>query len=290
MSGDKARAGLIGWPVDHSISPAMQNAAFRALGLDWHYDLLPTPPGEVGSLLAGLAARGYRGANVTVPHKGAVLPFLARVEGEARAIGAANTLVLQDEGPASGWAGHNTDAAGFIGALREGGFEPEGAAALVLGAGGAARAVVHALLSAGCRVAIYNRTAETARRLAAELRPAGGLRACVIPSPDALEPDAVDLLVNATPLGMGAAAGASPWPEPLPLPAHWTVYDLVYSPAETRLLARARAAGAAAVGGLGMLVYQGALAFELWTGQPAPLAAMWQAARQALGAATSGVM
>ncbi len=286
MSGEETRAGLIGWPVEHSISPAMQNAAFQALGLDWHYDLLPAPPGEVGSLLAGLAARGYRGANVTVPHKQAVLPFLGRVAGEARAIGAANTLVLQDEG----WAGHNTDAAGFIGALREGGFEPEGAAALVLGAGGAARAVVHALLSAGCRVAIHNRTAETARRLVAELGPAGGPRARVIPSPDALEPDAVDLLVNATPLGMGAAAGASPWPEPLPLPAHWTVYDLVYSPAETRLLARARAAGAAAVGGLGMLVHQGALSFELWTGQPAPLEVMWQAARQALGAAPSTVM
>jgi len=281
MSGDRALAGLIGWPVEHSISPAMQNAAFRALGLDWHYDLLPVPPGEVGDLLAGLAARGYRGANVTVPHKQAVLPFLDRVEGEARAIGAANTLVLRDEG----WAGHNTDAAGFVAALREAGFEPGGAAALVLGAGGAARAVVHALLAAGCRVAIYNRTAEAARRLAAELGPAGGPRAWAIPSPGAIEPDAVDLLVNATPLGMEAAAGASPWPEPLPLPAHWTVYDLVYRPAETRLLARARAAGAAAVGGLGMLVHQGALAFQLWTGQPAPLDVMWQAARQALGAA-----
>lgn len=282
MTSEKTRAGLIGWPVAHSISPAMHNAAFRALGLDWQYDLLPAPPGRVGDLLAGLAARGYRGANVTVPHKQAVLPLLGRVEGAARAIGAVNTLVLHGDGAAGSWAGHNTDAAGFLAALREAGFEPAGAAALVLGAGGAARAVVHALLAAGCGVAIYNRTAGRAASLAAELAPAGGPAARAIPSPDVLRPDAIDLLVNATSLGMGAQSSVCPWPEPLPLPAHWTVYDLVYNPAETRLLARARAAGAAALGGLGMLIHQGALAFELWTGRPAPVEIMRRAARQAL--------
>jgi shikimate dehydrogenase len=274
-----ARAGLIGWPVEHSISPAMQNAAFRALGLDWHYDLLPVPPGRVGDVLAGLAARGYRGANVTVPHKQAVLPFLAAVEDETRAIGAANTLVRRAEG---GWAGHNTDAAGFLAALREAGFRPAGASALVLGAGGAARAVVHALSSAGCRVAIHNRTPERAARLAGEFG-AGGREVRAL-SLDEFEPDSIDLLVNATSLGMGAQAGASAWPEPLPLPARWTVYDLVYNPAETPLLFRARQAGAAAVGGLGMLIHQGALAFELWTGQAAPLDAMREAAEEALDA------
>ena len=140
------------------------------------------------------------------------------------------------------------------------------------------------MLAAGCGVAIHNRTAGRAARLAAEMAPAGGLPVRAI-SPDELQPDAVDLLVNATSLGMGAQAGASPWPEPLPLPARWTVYDLVYKPAETPLLARARAAGAAAVGGLGMLVHQGALAFELWTGQQAPLEVMREAARDALAAA-----
>jgi shikimate dehydrogenase len=280
MRNVTARAGLMGWPVEHSISPAMQNAAFRALGLAWHYDLLPVPPGQVGDLLAGLAARGYKGANVTVPHKQAVLPFLARIEGAARAIGAVNTLVHEEEG---GWAGHNTDAAGFLAALREAGFEPAGASALVLGAGGAARAVVHALSSAGCRVAIHNRTPERAARLAEEMAPAGGRPPRAI-SLHEFEPDAVDLLVNATSLGMGAQAGASAWPEPLPLPARWTVYDLVYKPAETPFLSRAREAGATAVGGLGMLVHQGALAFELWTGQPAPLEVMRAAARRALEA------
>ncbi len=282
MTQGTARAGIIGWPVEESLSPAMQNAAFRALGLAWHYDRLPAPPGEVGRVLDGLAGQGYRGANVTVPHKQAVLPFLARVAGEARAIGAVNTLLLEGEGALTGWAGHNTDAAGFLAALREAGFEPAGATALVLGAGGAARAVVHALASAGCAVAIYNRTTARAAELAKMAAGRGPVRA--VSSPDEVRPDAVDLLVNATSLGMGAHAGASPWPAPLPLPAHWTVYDLVYRPAETRLLARARAAGAVAVGGLGMLVHQGALAFELWTGQPAPLEVMRAAAQQALEA------
>lgn len=281
MTGGRVRVGLIGWPVDHSISPAMQNAAFRALGLAWHYDLLPAPPGQVGSLLVGLAAQGYRGANVTVPHKQAVLPFLARVAGEAQAIGAVNTLVLQTEDAAGGWAGHNTDGAGFLAALREAGFEPAGSSALVLGAGGAARAVVHALLAAGCSVAIHNRTGERAARLAEDMAATGGPRPQAI-SLDELQPDAIDLLINATSLGMGAQADASPWPAPLPLPARWTAYDLVYRPAETPFLARARAAGCRAVGGLGMLIHQGALAFELWTRQPAPLEIMRDAAQQAL--------
>jgi shikimate dehydrogenase len=235
----------------------------------------------VGGLLAGLAARGYKGANVTVPHKGAVLPFLARVEGEAQAMGAVNTLVLQTEDASGGWAGHNTDAAGFLAALREAGFEPAGASALVLGAGGAARAVVHALSAAGGSVVVHNRTAERAARLVEEMAAAGGRPPRAI-SLDELQPDAIDLLVNATSLGMGAQAGTSPWPEPRPLPARWTVYDLVYNPAETPLLARARAAGCRAVGGLGMLVHQGALAFALWTGQPAPLEVMREAAGREL--------
>jgi shikimate dehydrogenase len=276
MTAATARAGIIGWPVEHSLSPAMHNAAFQALGLDWHYDRLLAPPGQVGGLLAGLAARGYRGANVTVPHKEAVLPFLARLGGQAQAIGAVNTLVWGPEG----WTGHNTDAAGFLAALREVGFEPAGASALVLGAGGAARAVVYALSAAGCSLAIHNRTPERAAGLAADMASVGGPPVQAISLAE-LQPDAIDLLVNATSLGLGTQAGASAWPEPRPLPAHWTVYDLVYKPAETALLARARAAGAAAVGGLGMLVHQGALAFELWTGQPAPVEVMREAAKRA---------
>jgi shikimate dehydrogenase len=273
-----ARVGLLGWPVAHSVSPAMQDAAFRALGLPRRYELLPVPPDELPTAVAGLAARGYRGANVTVPHKETVLALLDGVEETARAIGAVNTLVWRD----GGWLGTNTDAAGFLAALRRAGFEAAGRRALVLGAGGAARAVVYALGQADCAAVVYNRTAERARRLVRELAPSGAAKATVVDSLDGLDLDGLDLLVNATPLGQWPQAGASPWPEALPLPAHWTVFDLVYNPAETRLLARAGAAGAMAVEGLEMLVQQGALSFKLWTGREAPVDVMRAAARRAL--------
>jgi shikimate dehydrogenase len=270
------RVGLIGWPVEHSVSPAMHNAAFAALGLGWRYDALPTPPGKVEATLDELRSQGYRGANVTVPHKEAVLPYLDGIDACARAIGAVNTVVVQE----GRLVGHNTDAGGFLAALREAGFEPSGRRALLLGAGGAARAVVYALARAGCTIALYNRTPGRALELAqclGDIAPVAVLEALA-----GAELDSLELLVNATPVGMWPQAGVSPWPEALPLPAHWTVFDLVYNPAETRLLAQARAAGATAVGGLGMLVHQGALAFALWTGHAPPLDAMRAAAQEAL--------
>jgi len=272
------RAGLLGWPVAHSVSPAMQNAAFRALGLPWRYELLPVPPDELAAAVDGLEGRGFQGANVTVPHKEAALALVDEADADARAIGAVNTLVRRG----GGWLGTNTDAAGFLAALQEGGFAPAGRRALVLGAGGAARAVVYALGQVGCAVAVHNRTAERAVRLCAELDAVAAASMAVAPSLAALDLDAIDLLVNATPVGQWPAADASPWPQSLPLPAHWIVLDLVYNPIETRLLARARAAGATAVDGLEMLVHQGALSFHLWTGQEAPLDAMRAAARQAV--------
>ena len=278
----RERVGLIGWPVEHSVSPAMHNAAFAALELGWHYTPLPTPPGQVGAALAELKAQGYRGANVTVPHKEAVLPYLDEIAGDAQAIGAVNTVVVLE----SRLVGHNTDAAGFLAALWEAGFEPSGRQALVLGAGGAARAVVYALAQAGCTIAIYNRTPLRALELARRMGEIGVQTPITwLPSLEALagpELAGLDLLVNATPLGMWPQVGASPWPEALPLPAHWTVLDLVYNPAETRLLAQASAAGATAVGGLSMLVHQGALSFELWTGHAPPLDVLRAAAQQAL--------
>ena len=279
MKGQEvARVGLLGWPVAHSVSPAMQNAAFGALGLPWRYELLPAPPDELPATVAGLAARGYRGANVTVPHKETVLALLDGVEEMARAIGAANTLVLRD----GGWLGTNTDAAGFLSALRRAGFEPAGRRGLILGAGGAARAVVYALGQAGCTAVVYNRTAERARHLVQELALLGTAKTTVVGSLAGLDLDGLDLLVNATPLGQWPQAESSAWPEALPLPAHWTVFDLVYNPVETRLLARASAAGAVAVEGLEMLVQQGALSFKLWTGREAPVDVMRAAARRAL--------
>jgi shikimate dehydrogenase len=165
--------------------------------------------------------------------------------------------------------------------LRAGGFEPAGRRALVLGAGGGARAVVYALGRAGCAVALHNRTALRAGALAREFD-ALGLPVTPVAGLGRLDLDAFDLLVNATSVGMAPGVDASPWPDALPLPAHWSVYDLVYNPAQTRLLARAEDAGARAIGGLSMLVHQGALAFRLWTGEPAPVDIMHAAAREAL--------
>jgi shikimate dehydrogenase len=270
--------GLIGWPVEHSVSPAMHNAAFDALHLPWRYDLLPTPPDEVEARLKGLASKGYRGVNVTVPHKQAVMLYLAGMSDAARAIGAVNTIVVQPDG----LIGHNTDGDGFLAALREGHFEPAGRRALVLGAGGAARAVVYGLLQAGCAIAIHNRTPKRAARLVCALRDMG-FEAAAAGALSELDLASFDLLVNSTSVGMWPEMEGSSWPDTLPLPAKWTVFDLVYNPPETRLLARARAAGLQAIGGLGMLVHQGALAFEMWTGCVPPLDVMRRAAQSALG-------
>ena len=277
---------MMGWPVGHSLSPAMHNAAFEALGLNWRYVPLPVPPGQVAAALRGLVALGFRGANVTVPHKAAVLAELDAVAPNARAVGAVNTVLVERGGDAEArlW-GHNTDAAGFTGALRDSGFDPEGRSVVVVGAGGGARGVVHGLMEAGAaRIVVLNRTFERAAVMISDL---GGVpRAGVGPGPPGLEalpldPDtltasvrAADLLVNTTSVGMWPNGDDSIWPEDVPVPPGLTVFDLVYNPLETKLLEQARRSGARAVGGLGMLVRQGALAFELWTGVEAPIEVM----------------
>lgn len=261
----------------------MHNAAFEALGLGWRYELLPVPPGQLGEALADLHDEGFRGANVTVPHKSAVMAYLDEVDDAAQAIGAVNTITVQGKR----LIGHNTDAAGFWGALRETGVELSGGRALVLGAGGAARAIAYALAQAGCAVAVYNRTVKRAAELVHHMR---DLDLCApvawVPDEAALNElnlDRFDLLVNATAAGMWPNNEDTPWPEALTMPSHWTVFDLVYNPLETRLLRQARQAGAKTIDGLGMLVRQGALAFELWTGQKPPADLMRAAALEALG-------
>jgi len=267
IDGRTQLVGLLGWPVAHSLSPLMHNAAFEALGLAWRYVPLPVQPGQVAEAVHGLAALGFRGANVTVPHKQTVLPVLDWVAPEAGALGAANTLVVrrQEEGPPL-IEGHNTDVAGFLGALARGGFDLAGEdPAVVVGAGGAARAVVAGLLSRGRRkVWVLNRTVEKAQVLAAALDPAR-VEAVSFTSEALIDRAcAAGLLVNATTVGMVPAAEASIWPEGVPVPRHLTVFDLVYTPLETHLLQQARAGGARALDGLEMLVQQGALAFTLW--------------------------
>jgi shikimate dehydrogenase len=270
--------GLLGWPVHHSLSPVMHNAAFRALGLDWVYLPLGVPPESLPEALAGLTALGFRGANVTIPHKEKVLLDLAEVSPEARALGAVNTLVA-----VSGrMTGHNTDVAGFLAALDNAGCAPR--RAVVLGAGGGARAAVYALLSRGASVTVANRSPQRAQALVSSLAaPFPRASSCHLENPALREAlSCADLLVNATPVGMWPNTGATPLPDGLTLHPGITVFDLIPNPLETLLLRQARQAGATVINGLDMLIYQGAASFSLWTGLEAPLTIMRRAAFSAL--------
>jgi shikimate dehydrogenase len=278
ISGKTSLVGLIGWPVSHSLSPRMHNAAFAELDLDWAYVPLPVRPDDVEQALRGLTALNFVGANVTVPHKQAVIRYLDELSEAARITGAVNTIHLQN----GKFFGYNTDAIGFLNALQEVNCYPKGMRAAVLGAGGAARAVVYALARAGTdSIIVLNRTAERGAFLVDDL-------AAAFPDSslwfEALTPESlaelsqnVDLVINSTSVGMYPHVEASPWPLDVPMSAKIIFCDLVYNPLETVFLTRARAAGATTIDGLGMLVHQGAFAFEKWTGQPAPLEAMRQA-------------
>jgi shikimate dehydrogenase len=258
------RAGVLGWPVAHSRSPAIHEAAYRALGLaGWRYQLLPVPPDLVTEVVPALPAAGFVGANVTIPHKERALELADTATEAARAIGAANLLSF-DRGRIDA---DNTDSPGLLAALPQ---PPAGARVMVLGAGGSARAAVWGLISAGAaEVMVWNRTPERARELCARL---GGRVA------ERAEP--ADLLVNCT--AVGILPGASPWHDlplaPESLAAYRCVVDLPYAEPETELVSAARRAGAVVVDGLEVLVRQGALSFERWSGRPAPLNEMRAAA------------
>ncbi|MBN2304787.1 MAG: shikimate dehydrogenase [Anaerolineae bacterium] len=265
------RVGLFGWPVEHSISPAMHNAAFAALGLDWSYDLLPVLPQNFEDEVIRLVDAGYRGFNVTIPHKQAALELLliGETTPAARAIGAANTLIA---GPDNGLLrADNTDARGFAGDLQQHGITIEGTHCLVLGTGGSARAVTFALAQNGAASVI-----RVSRRPTGQPGIIGyGDLAHMAP--------AMDIVINCTPAGMSPRVDESPWPDGVPFPAGAVLYDLIYNPPVTRLMETARSAGARAINGLGMLVMQGAYAFQTWTGIMPPVDVMTNAARQALG-------
>jgi shikimate dehydrogenase len=246
-------AGVLGFPVSHSRSPAMMNAAFAALGMDWRYVHLPIPPELFAETVRALPASGYRGANVTIPHKEAAHDLVDERTAAAQAIGAVNTLVFEADGRI---LGDNTDAGGLLDAIEA---EVLGKRALVLGAGGAARAAVWALREAGAEVAVWNRTPERAARLARELE---------VRAAEGGEP--ADVLVNATSVGL---RGEDPTAE-LPLVEAELVVDLVYGAEATGLCRWAEARGARVVNGLEILVRQGARSFERWTGRSAPMDAM----------------
>ena len=282
INGQTKLVGLIGYPVEHSLSPAMHNSAFAALSLNWCYVPLPVLPERLGEAVAGLQALSFVGANVTVPHKEAVMSYLDEVAPEAQAIGAVNTIVVRE-----GLIGYNTDWQGFLTALSEGGFSPQGKRAVVLGAGGAARAVVYALAQAGAQVTVLNRTPARAQALIRDFTPLfPPLSLLSFPlTLRTLEEQTAEahLLVNTTSIGAWPKVDKSIWPEELSFPVHLTVFDLVYNPRQTKLLRQARAAGAKVIGGLGMLVHQGAAAFELWAGEKAPVETMYEAANKTLG-------
>lgn len=266
------RLGIIGDPVSHSRSPAMHNAALQAVGLtDWDYGLLPTPGRALAERVAALRDEAWVGANVTVPHKEAIVPLLDGLTPVARAIGAVNTIYKHGDE----LVGHNTDAAGFLADLAAHGVTISDRPVLVLGAGGSARAIVAGCLGIGAQVTVMARRAAQAEAL----RDLGEVAVAAWTPLAALEAsDGVALIVNTTPIGMAPAVDASPWTPNTPWPADAFVYDLVYNPPDTQFVREARARGLRAVTGLGMLIEQGALAFELWTGRQAPRVVMRKAA------------
>lgn len=249
------RVGLIGWPLGHSLSPFLHNRAFAACGLDWGYELLPVQAEALGERMRDWLAQGYRGFNVTIPHKRRVLEldFVTQHAAEVDALQATNTLVRLGDGSLRA---ENTDWLGFLQDLQAQDVKVQGASCLILGTGGSAQAVAYALERLGAAEIVFvSRSPRHPRHLSWEM-----LRQ----RPDWLED--VRLVVNCTPLGMYPQVEFSPWPDDLPLPRQAIVYDLVYNPRRTRFIEQAEKHGLRAIGGIGMLLRQASLSFTLWTG------------------------
>lgn len=272
ISGRTSLCGLIGDPVTHSLSPVIHNAAFADLELDYAYLAFCVKRHGLGEALAGLKTLGVRGLNVTIPHKGAVLPFLDELDDVAGAIGAVNTVVIENER----LKGYNTDAPGFSRVLAEAGFNPTGKKVAVLGAGGAAAAAVYALAKTASEVVVLTRRASLEKGRALSLRFGPRVRAAELGKIEEVL-TGTHLLVNTTSVGMSPNIDETLVPARLLRPG-LTVFDAVYNPPETRLLREARAAGCPAISGLEMLLHQGALSFELWTGQSPSIDIMRRAA------------
>ncbi len=265
--------GLIGFPLGHSLSPALHTAALRSCELEGDYSLFPVPPDDahgLKSLLARVRNGELHGLNVTIPHKQNVIPLLDELTPTAQAIGAVNTIYLRE----GKLFGDNTDAQGFLSDLKKflaNRVSPiaDRKSALVLGAGGSARAVVYVLLNDGWQVTIAARRIEQAQELADYYATRNTQH---VPQTTELHNfilhlSSFILVVNTTPLGMISNTDQSPWPENLSFPRHAAIYDLVYNPPETKFVRAARVQGLSATTGLGMLVEQAALSFELWTGR-----------------------
>jgi shikimate dehydrogenase len=278
ISGKTSIYGIFGHPVEHTFSPGMHNAAFARIGLDGCYVPFAVRPDELGKAMKAIIPLGLCGLNITVPHKEKVIPFLDELTDDARLINAVNTIEVKDRK----LIGHNTDGKGFLRSLREEtGFRPKGKTFLVVGSGGAARAVCFNLALAGAgSIQLYDIDHGKAEKLGRDIGSATATRVTVLDASDlrTLAQNA-DCIINATPLGLKKS-------DPLPLSRDLIgqgqmVCDLVYNPPDTRLLRTARSRGAKTLSGIGMLLYQGVVAFEIWTGKKAPVSIMKKAlARQ----------
>ena len=271
LSAATTVVGVIGDPIAHSLSPRLHNAAFAALGVDWVSVGFLVAEGRAGDALTGARALGVRGLSVTMPHKEAVAGLVDRCTPRAERLGAVNCVILGEEGT----VGDNTDGPGLVAALNRGaGFDVAGRRCLVVGAGGAARAVVAALADAGAgEVVVVNRTPEHAATAAALAGSAGRVG-------NPADATRSDLVVNATPIGMADSSrgGSTSWPiDPQLLEEGQMVVDLVYHPPMTPWMEAASRRGARVTNGLGMLVHQAALQLAAWTGVEPPVEAMWQA-------------
>jgi shikimate dehydrogenase len=275
INGKTRVCAIIGDPVEHSLSPVMHNAAFKELGLNLVYVAFTVTSTELKTAVLGAKSLGLRGLNVTMPHKNAIIHYLDEVDSTAKSIGAVNT-VLNNQGKL---IGYNTDGSGAMIALQENGVYPEEKKLVLLGAGGAAKAIAYQAAQDVEELVILNRTAEKAKKLAEALKSfdakvkAGTLSSEVLKQ----ELPTTDILVNATSAGMHPDVDISPVPSDL-LHSDLSVMDIIYNPLETKLLKDAKSAGAKVVSGIEMLLYQGAVAFEIWTNCPAPIEVMREAA------------
>lgn len=274
ISGHTVVCGIIGDPIEHTMSPAIHNAAFQAMGLDYVYVAFGVKGEGLRQAIEGMRALGMRGMSITIPHKVAALPLMDKLDPLAEKIGAVNTVV-NDNGILTGY---NTDATGFLQAMLEKGVDPAGKNVTIVGAGGASRAVSFILADRGANPVILNRIEEIdwAIDLAARISESFGkdVEALELTSDNlAGVLDKTEILVNATSVGMSPNVDNTPVPADL-LRADLTVYDIVYNPVKTRLLQNAEAAGATIISGVDMLVWQGVVAFEKWTGQKPPVEIM----------------
>lgn len=274
--------GVIGDPIAHSVSPAMHNAALKSLGLDaeMEYKAFHVKPKNLANFVKEIREKNYIGINVTVPHKVEIMQYLDEITKLAKLIGAVNTVKNED----GKLIGYNTDGPGFIEAVNNKlGFDPAGKKVVLLGAGGAARAVGMTLAeNKASQIVIFDVDEEKTKHLAAQISSNFDTKVIGLPAINKDLPQYIaecDLLINATPIGMHPKEKDSPLPPNTKLSSNTFIYDLVYKPAETKLMQQAAAAGAKSSNGLSMLVYQGALAFTVFTGKDAPVDAMEKAAK-----------